>query len=61
MSQWYLNKTNLRVNTLINTQNEFGLALIHQLRHFPLIFQAFGLYSWTTYKYKWGIGLQLLL
>lgn len=61
MSQWYLNKTNLHVNTLINTQNEFGLALIHQLHHFPLSLQTFCLYSWHTYQYKCGIGLQLLL
>jgi hypothetical protein len=61
MSQWNLNKTGLRVNTLVNTQNEFGLALTHELHHFPLVLQTFGLYSWSTHHYKWGIGLQLLL
>jgi hypothetical protein len=61
MSQWNLNKSGLRINTLFNTQNEYGLAVVHQTRHFPLVLQTFGLYSWTTDKYKWGIGLQLLL
>jgi hypothetical protein len=61
MSQWNLNKTGLRVNTLINTQNELGLALTHHIHHFPFVLQTFGLYSWTTHKCKWGIGLQLLV
>jgi hypothetical protein len=61
MSQWNLNQSGLRINTLANTQNEFGLAIVYQIRHFPLVLQTFGLYSWTTDKYKWGVGLQLLL
>ncbi|CAF0746182.1 unnamed protein product [Adineta steineri] len=61
MSQWYLNKIDLRVNTLVNTQNEMGIALTHQIRHLPVVLQAFSLYSWSTHKYKWGIGLQLSL
>jgi len=61
MSQWNINETGLRVNTLINSENKLGLALTHQIRHFPLVLQTFGLYSWTTHKCKWGIGLQLLL
>lgn len=61
MSQWYLTKPNLRINTLVNTQNELGLALTHNIRHFPLVLQTFGLYSLTTRKCKWGIGVQLLL
>ncbi|CAF2554358.1 unnamed protein product [Rotaria sp. Silwood2] len=61
MSQWYLNKIGLRVNTLVNTQHEFGLALTHQIRHFPLVLQTFGLYSWSMHKLKWGIGLQVLV
>jgi hypothetical protein len=61
MSQWNLNETGLRVNTLVNTQNELGLALTHQIHHYPVVLQTFGLYSWSTYKYKWGVGLQLVL
>jgi hypothetical protein len=61
MSQWNINKSGLRINTVANTQNELGLALVYQIRHFPLVLQTFGLYSWTTGKCKWGVGLQLLL
>ena len=61
MSQWHLNKIGLQINTLVNTQNELGLALTHQIHRFPLVLQTFGLYSWTTRQCKWGIGLQLLL
>jgi len=61
MSQWTLNETGLRINTLVNSENKLGLALTHQFRHFPLVLQTFSLYSWTTHKCKWGVGLQLLL
>lgn len=61
MSQWNLNKTGSRIHTLLNTQNECGLALTHQLSHFPLVFQLFGLYSWTSSKSKCGLGLQILI
>ena len=61
MSQWNVNKTGLRINTLANTRNELGISFIYQLRHFPLVFQTFGLYSRTTRKCKWGVGLQLLV
>ncbi|CAF0971148.1 unnamed protein product [Adineta ricciae] len=60
-SQWDLNTVGLRINTLINTQYECGLSLTYQLRHFPLVLQAFTGYSWTREKYKCGIGLQLLI
>ncbi|CAF1260418.1 unnamed protein product [Rotaria sordida] len=61
MSQWYLNKIGLQINTLVNTQNELGLALTHQIHRFPLVLQTFGLYSWSMHKCKWGVGLQILL
>ncbi|CAF1240163.1 unnamed protein product [Rotaria sp. Silwood1] len=61
MSQWHLNKIGLRVNTLVNTQHELGLALTHQIRYFPFVLQTFGLYSWSMHKFKWGVGLQVLL
>ncbi|UJR28905.1 hypothetical protein I4U23_010123 [Adineta vaga] len=61
MSQWYLNTIGLRVNTLVNSQNELCIALTHQFRYFPLVLQAFNSYSWTRQKCKWGIGLQILL
>jgi len=61
MSQFNLNKTNSRIHTLLNTENEYGLVLTHQLSHFPLVFQLFGLYSWTRSKSKYGFGLQILL
>jgi hypothetical protein len=61
MSQWNLNKTDLRINTLVNTQNQLGLAFVYQIHHFPLVLQTFGLYSWTRRQCKWGVGLQILL
>ena len=61
VSQWCIERIDLRVNTLINTQNELGLALTQQIGYVPLVLQAFGLYSWTRQQYKWGVGLQLLL
>jgi hypothetical protein len=61
MSQWHLDKRGIRVNTLVNTQNELGIALTHQIRHFPLVLQTFGLYCWTAHKCKWGVGLQILI
>ena len=61
MSQWNLSETGLRIHTLLNTRNQLGVAFVHQFNYFPLIFQIFNLYSWTTHRHKWGIGIQCLL
>ena len=61
MSRWSIDRLSLQLHALVNSENEMGLALTHQIGHIPLLFQAFGLYSWSSTRWKWGFGLQFSL
>ena len=41
MSHWYLNKLPLHINTIINSENELGIALTYHINRCSLVLQAF--------------------
>lgn len=59
MSRWSIDRLNIDVNALINSENEMGLGLIKYIHLIPFVFQIFGLYSYRHDQYRWSFGLQM--